>query len=642
MAFRKVSDVRLLLRRKVSRTSKHGPKIAGKSTSGSPRPAELRAREFEALIRARDTVLLLADANGRITSLLVPDPLGVSFLIDTLAGSSLAEVFDREAYSLIAAACHTAHVCNRTEELGCLFQMADHPRWMLVSVDTCQGQRRNACGFKIILQNSAIRARMRVQMRPPSALLDQAIALSQFGTWEADFRTGIVLCSERFLEIVDGSQERYSAVSDLIWTIARECYKAMFGTVRESRPESFDSDFEIRSENGDLRVVHSRTVCLDDRPGLPMRMAGVIENVTANRALESKSRNQAALLSAAEYLSAFGTWEMDVRTGDTVWSDSLFNLLELPQTGTSNQPAYLSNLHPEDRARVKDAISRAINNSSDCAYRSRYRTPGGDWRTHETLAVPVRGDDGSVTHFVGVVRDVSEQTRAEQELHRLSQCLMRARDEERRLLARELHESAGQSLAALKMTLGNLREALPNRSISAHSLLESCAELTEEAVREVRTVSYLMHPPMLDESGLASAVRWYARGFSERSNISVTVDIPEDFGRLHPEIETAVFRLIQEALTNIHRYSGSRTARIYLVREKSYIRLEVTDAGRGIPGPMRLGDSKSTGVGIAGMRERVHELNGIFQIETAPGRGTTVRALFPSCSVSSLTRASVA
>lgn len=220
-------------------------------------------------------------------------------------------------------------------------------------------------------------------------------------------------------------------------------------------------------------------------------------------------------------------------------------------------------------------------------------------------------------------------TRAEEQLHRLTQRLMRVRDEERRALARELHQSAGQSLAALKMALGNLREALPRKNRRALSLLESCAHLTEDTAREIRTVSYLMHPPMLDEAGLPLAVRWYARGFSARSNIDVTVGISEDFGRLPRDIETAIFRLIQESLTNVYRYSGSRNARILLARDGPYVRVEVSDAGCGLPRSTRRGARATVGVGIAGMRERVHELDGSFEIESFPGRGTTVRALLP-------------
>jgi signal transduction histidine kinase len=229
-----------------------------------------------------------------------------------------------------------------------------------------------------------------------------------------------------------------------------------------------------------------------------------------------------------------------------------------------------------------------------------------------------------------VYRDITDEARADDEMRKLSQQLMHARDAERRHMARELHESAGQSLAALKMNLARLDEELPENCEKARDLIRSSRELADAAACEVRTISYLMHPPMLDEAGLNSALRWFARGFSERSKIRVDVEIAEDFGRQPQEIETTIFRVVQEALTNVHRYSGSRTASIRLRRDTESICVEIQDAGCGIqftgsPGQEQI----SPGVGIAGMRERIKDLEGTFQIESAPGRGTTIRTVLP-------------
>jgi PAS domain S-box-containing protein len=234
-------------------------------------------------------------------------------------------------------------------------------------------------------------------------------------------------------------------------------------------------------------------------------------------------------------------------------------------------------------------------------------------------------------YMVTVVRDITERKEAEEDLRQLSQQLLRTRDAERRQMARELHETAGQSLAALKMTLGRLRDALPEDDETARDLVETSVELAEDAVREVRVVSYLMHPPMLDEGGLGLALPWYARGFSERSGVKTDVEIADDFGRYPQEIETTIFRVVQEALTNVHRYSGSRTVAIRLAREDGQIRAEVQDEGCGLvlPTPATGWDAPPLGVGVAGMRERVKQLQGVFEIESAPGRGTTVRAILP-------------
>jgi len=228
------------------------------------------------------------------------------------------------------------------------------------------------------------------------------------------------------------------------------------------------------------------------------------------------------------------------------------------------------------------------------------------------------------------VQDISRHMQIEGRLHQLSQELIRARDEERRQVARELHDSVGQSLAAIKMSLGKLRYSLPKKNAASHSILKGCVGLADEAVKEVRTISYLMHPPLLDEAGLSPALRWYARGFSERSSIHVAIDAPDDFGRCRPEVETTIFRIVQEALTNVHRHSRSKTAQIQLLRTTGEIRLEVRDQGCGLAPNIRgNGAAQPSGVGIAGMRERVGQLNGTFEIVSLPSWGTRVRVVLP-------------
>jgi two-component system NarL family sensor kinase len=275
-------------------------------------------------------------------------------------------------------------------------------------------------------------------------------------------------------------------------------------------------------------------------------------------------------------------------------------------------------------------VDQAIAGCYPFEFVARCRMPDGSIRTCFSRGVPIPGADGKTERVRGIEQDISEQMRVEEELRRLSQQLMRTRDAERRQMARELHETVGQSLAALKMVLGQLRDVLPGGDEAASELVQTSVQLAEDAVREVRVVSYLMHPPMLDEGGLGLALRWYARGFSERSGIQTTVEIADGFGRYPQEIETTVFRVVQEALTNVHRYSGSRTVTILLVHETGRLRTEVRDEGCGLPLPApAVSRGAPLGVGIAGMRERVNQLDGEFEVESSPGRGTTVRAILP-------------
>ena len=218
---------------------------------------------------------------------------------------------------------------------------------------------------------------------------------------------------------------------------------------------------------------------------------------------------------------------------------------------------------------------------------------------------------------------------ANQELRELTAQLMQSQDEERRRIARELHDSVGQTLAALTMNLTTVVTDIEKLAETGKHASDSLA-LVQGMTKEVRTVSYLLHPPLLDEAGLASALRWYVDGYSKRSNIQVDLDMPDDFGRLPQELETAIFRTVQECLTNIHRHSRSLTAKICLARSESEIRLMVEDNGVGMPADKldEVDGAGALGVGVRGMRERLRQLGGRLDIHSDDS-GTRVEALLP-------------
>jgi signal transduction histidine kinase len=214
-------------------------------------------------------------------------------------------------------------------------------------------------------------------------------------------------------------------------------------------------------------------------------------------------------------------------------------------------------------------------------------------------------------------------------LRTLSARLLHLQDEERRRIARELHDSIGQMLAALSMNLAGVRADIDRLTRATSAVIDS-ENLVQEMSTEVRTISHLLHPPLLDEAGLPSAVRWYCDGFSKRSKIDVDLDCPTDFGRLPREVETAIFRLIQECLTNIHRHSGSATATIHLQHESDELVVSVQDNGKGIP-TEKLDEMTlpgTAGIGITGMRERVRQLGGTLAIDSNHN-GTKIAARIP-------------
>jgi signal transduction histidine kinase len=213
-------------------------------------------------------------------------------------------------------------------------------------------------------------------------------------------------------------------------------------------------------------------------------------------------------------------------------------------------------------------------------------------------------------------------------LRELSGRLLRMQDEERGRLGRELHDTIGQYLSALKMSL-EVVGSTPAAKTAAS--LTECIRITDECIREVRTISYLLYPPMLEEMGLQTAIEWHVDGFVRRSGIQVHCEIQSDLGRLPRDVEVAVFRVFQESLTNIHRHSGSPTAEVRLWLEDGNVILEVSDKGKGAPASVLefSNDALGTlGVGLRGMRERVRQLGGRLELSSSE-KGMTVLAVVP-------------
>jgi PAS domain S-box-containing protein len=290
----------------------------------------------------------------------------------------------------------------------------------------------------------------------------------------------------------------------------------------------------------------------------------------------------------------------------------------------------------------------------------------GTSRRMETHAAPLRVSDGTVVHL-GVTRDITERTQAEENLRRseeklrtlaeeletqvrvrtkeleqrnaevlkqseqlrdLSSRFLQAQDQERRHIARELHDSAGQIVTVLGMNLAQISQQASENAPQIAADVDECRQLAQQLSQEIRTTSYLLYPPLLDETGLQEALRWYIQGLTDRSALDIRLDVSADFGRLPREMELVVYRLVQECLTNIHRHSGSKTAVIRLVRDGEIFSLEVKDAGKGIP-PEKLNllQLQGAGVGLRGMRERIRQFDGQMNIISNDG-GTTISFIF--------------
>ena len=249
------------------------------------------------------------------------------------------------------------------------------------------------------------------------------------------------------------------------------------------------------------------------------------------------------------------------------------------------------------------------------------------------ISVPINPQllRAKVSVFAELHRRARQLEALNKELRRLSASLIVAQDDERRRIARELHDGLGQDLVAAKMILDGLAQQCPLAKPARQSIIDVCT-IMDNAIQQIRSTSYLLHPPMLDEVGLPSAVQWYLDGLSERSGIAISLDLqPKEFPRLPPEVERTVFRIIQEALTNVFRHSGARRAWVSVVNEDGRVTCSVSDDGTGVSDQISEFRSDSIGIGISGMRQRVKEFGGTLQFRNT-GSGSLLVATIPIAS----------
>ncbi len=282
----------------------------------------------------------------------------------------------------------------------------------------------------------------------------------------------------------------------------------------------------------------------------------------------------------------------------------------------------------QDAARTAEAL-RAIMAGDRSEFRMEYpcRSPQGPRWFQLRVTRP---DHAQTRRIVIAHEDITEVKRTQEELARLSGRLMHLQDEERRAIARELHDTTAQNLLAITLNATRLHKVLPDAGQPIRRTLVEILELAEQSLQEVRTLSYLLHPPLLDDIGLTAALSWLARGFSQRSGIQVDVSIENNGEPLPRPTATALYRVAQEALSNVHRHSGSTRARLSLYRTEDMVQLDIVDHGQGLRSLVTIGgeEAQQIGVGISGMRLRLEQLGGQLDIRSSPS-GTHVSARVP-------------
>ncbi|MCU1274724.1 MAG: domain S-box [Bryobacterales bacterium] len=394
--------------------------------------------------------------------------------------------------------------------------------------------------------------------------------------------------------------------------------------------DPFDLEYRVRTRSGRILYVKDRGRFYFDEGGKVLRMVGFVADITERkeaeeelRASEERFRNAFAFAATGMALTDFEGRFLEVNRAYCQITG--YTETELATTD------FRSITHREDLAKKMSEVRRLLAGEiPSFVIENRYVRKDGSMVWVRNSVSLLRDGKHEPARIILLDEDITERKHAEEALRQLSGRLLQLQDDERRRLARELHDTTAQSLTALGMNLETVNASACLLPEPARKILKDSLDLADQCIRELRTFSYLLHPPMLDHLGLSSAVAGYADGFAQRSGIKVTLDIASDLGRLSREVELMLFRIVQESLTNIHRHSGSRTAAIRIARHANEVLMEIKDHGHGISEGLTGagGELAAVGVGIASMRERVRFMGGHLQVRSR-STGTDVEVIVP-------------
>ena len=539
-----------------------------------------------------------------------------------------------------------------------------------VNIDPQRDARGNISGLTCTSFELTERKRLEEERKKLAEQLQLALDAAKMGWWHYDHAAQTCSWDDTTKKICRVSSNSGSVAElrklihpDDLDRATRELGKAM----DSHDPQPCASQYRLLRADGAERWLEVHGVPEFEWEGLERRLigcGGTLQDITERKVAEEVLRQQRERYEFVAEGSDVGFWFCDLPFDKVIWDKRVKRHFWLPPDDSPvTMEIFYSLLHPEDREPTRKAIENSIQNNEQ--YDVQYRTiaPDGRQRWVRANGRTFYDKAGRPVRFDGITQDITARKRAEdalrasesqlrdlaqnldrqvqartaelqarneqmlhaaQGLKELSGRLLQIQDEERRRVARDLHDSAGQMVTALDLELGSLAEEIRKSAPQLGKKLESSQKLVQQLHREIRTTSYLLHPPLLDEAGLNSALSWYAQGVSQRSGIEIQLEIPDDFGRLARDLELAIFRLVQESLTNIHRHSGSKTAAIRLTRSPEEVWVEIQDQGNGIPA-QRLEKilEGGSGVGICGMRERLRQFGGDLRIESSE-RGTKV------------------
>jgi PAS domain S-box-containing protein len=443
--------------------------------------------------------------------------------------------------------------------------------------------------------------------------------------------------SDRITFWSKGATDMYGfSREEAIGRVSHDLLRTEFPEPLESIKEKLLQDGQWAGElrhtcaTGARKTVSTRWVVDRDASGSMRSVLESNRDITAQKRTEQALRESEQLYQAATDASPIMIWMSGTDTlcyyFNKGWLDFVGRTLE-QEAGKG----WAENVHPDDFDRCLQVYVSNFDARRPFEMEYRLRHHSKQYRWIFDRAVPRYKPDGTFEGYVGGCLDIHDRKVVAEKIRIADESLrlIKAQDEERRRIAREFHDSAGQTLTVLGLSLAQLVQKAEMIAPELAKEGKEIEEVVQQLHREIRTTSYLLHPPLLDEAGVNPSLSWYVQGVAERSGMAIDLNISKDFGRLPAEMELAIFRIVQECLTNIHRHAASKTARIRVARASTSVYIEVRDEGKGIS-PERLAEirSRGSGVGIGGIRERLRRFHGEMKIESNSS-GTTVSATIP-------------
>ena len=496
------------------------------------------------------------------------------------------------------------------------------------------------------------------KLRDTQARLSLAMQSSATGMFDWDIVNQTIVWSPEILQLY-GMKEgetggRYEDWLECVLPEDREKADAVIQSAMQTGKYNLEFRFRRRND-GEVRWANGRGVVSHDASGKPVRMLGINMDITERKEAEEALEQNEELFRLTFENAAVGIAHVGL---DGRWLHINRRMAEI--TGFTEEQLLTSDFqsitHPDDLKAELEFVNRLLAGEIK-KYRieKRYRRRDNSTVWVDLFVSLLQKEDGSPDHFLSIVTDITARKQAEEAIQRsreeleqkvrdrtwelaaanaslreLSGRLLQLQDNERRKFARDLHDSVGQLVAALSMNVGAIASHGDSHDLKLRQLHKDSQELIQEITKEIRTLSHLLHPPLLDEIGLLSALRWYTDGFTQRSGIATNLEIPNELARMSADLEIAIFRVVQECLTNAHRHSGSSSVTVRLACLDQELRVEIEDHGSGIPDE-KLKEFESTGlpgVGLRGMRERLRQLGGSLEI-ISNGKGTIVRGKVP-------------